>query len=500
MTTIYFVRHAQSDYRIHDDMIRPLSAKGAVDTVLVTEFLFNKQIDEILSSPYRRAIDTIADFANKVKLPIQIIDDFRERKVDSVWIDDFKAFSEKQWNDFSYKLSDGECLAEVQDRNIAALNSVLSKYKNKNIVIGTHGTALSTIINYYDHTYNFADFMAMVDIMPWVVKMDFNDDGCISIEKIDLFHPTTTLDFDKCVIRTTNVGELKAYKYTVIFTLYNGKWLYARHKERDTFETAGGHIELGETPLEGAKRELYEETGAVKYTIVPAFDYSAHFPNFYNTGQVFFAQIHELGDMPDYEMIEVKLFDTIPDKMRFPWILPILYERMQMWLNLQSAKDEIWDVYDSERNLTGRTHRRADPLPASDYHLVVHVWLQNSNGEFLITKRAPTKGYPNMWECTGGSAITGDGSVAAAVREVKEEIGLDAKPENGMCVFTITGEDTICDVWLFRQNFNIDDIVLPENETTAAKYATTDEIRKMIGSNEFIGFHYIEDLFEKAKG
>ena len=62
---------------------------------------------------------------------------------------------------------------------------------------------------------------------------------------------------------------------------------------------------------------------------MPAFDYSAHFPNFYNTGQVFFAQIHELGDMPDYEMAEVKLFDTIPDKMRFPWILPVLFEKVK---------------------------------------------------------------------------------------------------------------------------------------------------------------------------
>ena len=170
-----------------------------------------------------------------------------------------------------------------------------------------------------------------------------------------------------------------------------------------------------------------------------------------------------------------------------------------MWLNLQSAKDEIWDIYDAKRNLSGRTHRRADPLPAGDFHLVVHVWLQNSKGEFLITKRAPNKGYPNMWECTGGSAVVGDDSVTAAIREVKEEIGLDAKPENGKCLFTLTRDDSICDVWLFRQEFNINDVILQENETTDAKYALPDEIRAMVSAEDFIAFHYIEDLFKITK-
>jgi len=498
MTTVYFIRHAESDNSIRDGRIRPLTEKGMADRALVTTFLQDKGVDTVLSSPFKRAIDTIANFAEISGFEIELVEDFRERKSDIDFTKEnfgFNTFMERQWADFNYTYSDGESLAEVQNRNIDALNEVLTRYKNKTIAIGTHGTALSTIINYYDHTYGFEDFMAMVNILPWIVKMDFNDDGCISIEKIDLFNPVTMLDFNKCVVRTTDTGELKAYKFTVIFSRYKDKFLYCRAKERDCYETAGGHIESGEKPLESAKRELYEETGAVKYDIMPAFDYSAHFPYFYNTGQVYFAQIYELGKMPDYEMAEVKLFDTIPDKMRFPKILPVLYEKMQMWLNLQSAKDEIWDVYDSKRNLTGRTHRRADPLLKGDYHLVVHVWLQNNKGEYLITKRAPNKGYPNMWECTGGSAVTGDDSITAAIREVKEETGLVAKPENGKCIYTITREDSICDVWLFRQDFDINDVVLQENETTDAKYAATDEIRKMIDNGEFIAFHYIEDLF-----
>jgi 2,3-bisphosphoglycerate-dependent phosphoglycerate mutase len=346
MTTIYFIRHAETDNTNCNGRSRPLTEKGMNDRALVTAFLQDKNIDAVLSSPFKRAVDTVADFASKNGFEIKLVEDFRERKSDSDWIKDtdFWPFIERQWANFSYRLPDGECLAEVQERNIAALNEVLMRYKDKTVAIGTHGTALSTIINYYDNTYGFNDFMAMVDILPWVVRMDFNDVGCAGMEKIDLFNLGLKPDYNECIVRTTNLGKLKAYRFAVIFARYKDKWLYCRARERDTFETAGGHIEQGESPLEGAKRELFEETGAVRFEITPAFDYTVHVKTGYSNGQVFFAQIHELGDVPDFEMAEVGLFDVTPDKMRFPKILPVLYEKMQMWLDLQSAKDEIWEL------------------------------------------------------------------------------------------------------------------------------------------------------------
>jgi len=203
MTTVYFIRHAEADNTVRDGRNRPLTEKGMVDRALVTGFLQDKNIDVVLSSPFKRAVDTVADFANKNGYEIETKEDFRERKSDSDWArgTDFWPFIERQWADFSYSLSDGECLAVVQDRNIAALNDVLVRYKNKNIVIGTHGTALSTIIKYYDKTYGFKDFMEMVNILPWVVRMDFNDDGCVGMEKTDLFNPGQKADYDNCVGR-----------------------------------------------------------------------------------------------------------------------------------------------------------------------------------------------------------------------------------------------------------------------------------------------------------
>ena len=63
----------------------------------------------------------------------------------------------------------------------------------------------------------------------------------------------------QCTIHS--LGALKTYKYVVVCSLYEGKWLLSRHKKRDTWETQGGHIEAGKTPLEAAKRELFEESG-----------------------------------------------------------------------------------------------------------------------------------------------------------------------------------------------------------------------------------------------
>lgn len=184
MTKIYFVRHAQPNYENHNDILRELSLKGLEDRKKVTDFLSDKSVDLVLSSPFKRAIDTVGDFAQKFGFEIETIEDFRERKIDSAWIEDFEAFSKKQWEDFNYKLSDGECLKEVQDRNISALNLVLKKYPDKTIVIGSHGTTLSTIINNFNKSFCYEDFKRIKNIMPWIVEFNFDENGtCTKIQE-----------------------------------------------------------------------------------------------------------------------------------------------------------------------------------------------------------------------------------------------------------------------------------------------------------------------------
>ena len=187
MTTVYFVRHAKPNFDNHDDLTRELSQQGLEDRKLVTKYLRDKDIDVVLSSPFKRSVDTVKDFADVRGLKVIPVSDFRERRVDTEWIEDFNSFCEKQWNDFDYKLSDGECLREVQERNIRALNRVLEEYKDRNIVVGSHGTALSTIINFYNKSFGYREFEEIKTLMPWIVKFVFDGERCVEIQKINVF-------------------------------------------------------------------------------------------------------------------------------------------------------------------------------------------------------------------------------------------------------------------------------------------------------------------------
>ena len=173
MTTVYFVRHAQSDRGVHDEQTRPLTRKGFADTLEITKFFKGKNISKIFSSPMQRAIDTVSDFAKHARLEIQLVDDFKERRKDK-WSEGHLEIIQKSWEDFSLEI-DGESLNEVQARNIAALKKVLAGNRGGNIVIGTHGTALSTILNYYDESFGLEQWKVMP--MPWICRIDFDENG-----------------------------------------------------------------------------------------------------------------------------------------------------------------------------------------------------------------------------------------------------------------------------------------------------------------------------------
>lgn len=193
---VYFVRHAEPNYDNHDDLTRELTEQGRKDALLVTEFLKDKEIGTVWSSPYHRAIDTVKDFADKEGLSIDTDHDFRERKVGDGWLEDFDSFAEKQWADFDFALEHGENLKTVQKRNLEALKRVFARVKDsleaagKNIAIGTHGTALSTIVNYFDPTFGYGDFQRIVDLMPWIVELEFDGDRCVGVKEYDLFRKT----------------------------------------------------------------------------------------------------------------------------------------------------------------------------------------------------------------------------------------------------------------------------------------------------------------------
>lgn len=163
---------------------------------------------------------------------------------------------------------------------------------------------------------------------------------------------------------------------------------------------------------------------------------------------------------------------------------------------------ELWDIYDSERNKTGRTMVRG-PVPEGDYHLVVHVCIFNSRGEMLIQQRQSYKeGWPNLWDISvGGSAVQGDSSQSAAEREVKEELGLALDLQGIRPHFTINFDRGFDDIYLVEREVNIEELVLQEEEVQAVKWATKEEILEKMEKKEFLPYYpsLIELLFDTRK-
>jgi 8-oxo-dGTP diphosphatase len=148
----------------------------------------------------------------------------------------------------------------------------------------------------------------------------------------------------KCTVYT--LGKLKNYKYVVTFVRYNNKWVVCKHKDRNTWETSGGHIEKNETELDAAKRELYEETGSTDFDIIPVCDYWAcdepHETDdiTWANGQAFLAHVKEIGPLPESEMERIDFFEAFPQNLTYP---DITNELLPYVINVikRSGREEI---------------------------------------------------------------------------------------------------------------------------------------------------------------
>jgi len=178
MTKLYFVRHAQPEHNHADDRTRPLTKEGLNDANVVVEFFKDKQIDAFYCSPYKRSIDTIAAAAKLSEKEIHTDERLREREKGPNG-NNHRMF-QKRWADHSYHEEGGESIAMVQERNMAAIHEILAANEGESVVIGTHGTALSAILNYYDKQFGCDDFLRIIDWMPYIIELDFEDGQLVS--------------------------------------------------------------------------------------------------------------------------------------------------------------------------------------------------------------------------------------------------------------------------------------------------------------------------------
>lgn len=165
---------------------------------------------------------------------------------------------------------------------------------------------------------------------------------------------------------------------------------------------------------------------------------------------------------------------------------------------------EHWDVYDINRNLTGRSMERGGKPDGGEYRLTVHVCVFNQNEEMLIQKRQPFKeGWSGMWDVTaGGSALSGESSQQAAMRELYEEVGISVNLEGvrpHLSVSFFTGYD---DIYLVEHEADTASLKLQYEEVEQVKWAAKEEILELIDNRLFIPYYksVIELYFDMRKG
>ncbi|MBZ4663605.1 MAG: hydrolase [Caloramator sp.] len=131
------------------------------------------------------------------------------------------------------------------------------------------------------------------------------------------------------------LGSIKddSFNYVYIFATFNNKWVFVREKGKYTWEMPVGHKEKFETVDEAAKRELFEETGAIDYNIEPICDYSVTLNKKTTYSRLFYAEIKKIGSLPESEIEEVGFFIKTPDNLTYPEVHKILYEKVVEYLS-----------------------------------------------------------------------------------------------------------------------------------------------------------------------
>lgn len=325
ITRITLVRHAQSDASVLDSASRPLTETGRQDARRLAEILRRDGLTALYASDSVRARDTLAPTAEALGLPLHLDSELREWRAGALARGvPFFEHARECWAHPSFSRGGGESLEGLTGRMRRALTRMRLACAGGHAAAASHGIAIAAVIRACEPSFSFDDFLALMPRMPFLYRMTFDGAALAGAERLDPLRPFAPSDESRVEIAPT--GALGAYRHVVIFARHNGRWVFCRAGTRAGWETAGGLIESGETPTEAARRELFEETGAVDFTLRPLFDYVERRPYGWANGRAYLADVRTFGALPPFEIAEIREMDALPAEMRFPQLLPALYD------------------------------------------------------------------------------------------------------------------------------------------------------------------------------
>jgi len=184
-TFVYMVRHGESP-KEGNEKTRGLTEKGYLDAKRVTDILKDKEIDVVVSSPYIRSILTVEQIAQQKGKKVLVFENLKERIFSSgnnrVSDEEIVPLLEKSFSESSFSLEGGESNADCRKRAIKVLRELLETYRDKKIVIGTHGAVMTLMMGYFDSTYDL-DFLHGTS-KPDIYRMEFNEQELVNVQRL----------------------------------------------------------------------------------------------------------------------------------------------------------------------------------------------------------------------------------------------------------------------------------------------------------------------------
>lgn len=179
LTTLYVVRHAHAIYT-PDERNRTLSEKGYSDAKIVHALLADEKIDTYISSPYRRAWETIMQDASKAVMDERL----RERQVAADPVEDFQSAMDRLWSQEDYQFPGGESNKTARARGVDVFQDILAAYPGKRVAIGTHGNLMVLVMGHYDKQFDYGFWEQLP--MPAIWKLTFDGQQYIHAETLSI--------------------------------------------------------------------------------------------------------------------------------------------------------------------------------------------------------------------------------------------------------------------------------------------------------------------------